>query len=86
MFATVVSLSVSMIPEGLPIVVTLILASGVWRMARRNVLVKKLQAVEALGQAKIIAVDKTGTLTKNEMTLRIVFRGPQNLRHRGAGI
>ncbi len=73
MFATVVSLSVSIIPEGLPIVITLILASGVWRMAKRNVLVKKLQAVEALGQAKIIAVDKTGTLTKNEMTLEKAY-------------
>ncbi|KKU91452.1 MAG: Cation-transporting ATPase, E1-E2 family [Candidatus Jorgensenbacteria bacterium GW2011_GWA1_48_11] len=73
MFATVVSLAVSIIPEGLPIVMTLVLASGVWRMTKRNVLVKKLQAVEALGQAKIIAVDKTGTLTKNEMTLEKVY-------------
>ena len=69
MFATVVSLSVSVIPEGLPIVMTLVLASGVWRMTKRNVLVKKLQAVEALGQAKVIAVDKTGTLTMNEMAV-----------------
>jgi len=73
MFATVVSLAVSIIPEGLPIVMTLVLASGVWRMTKRNVLVKKLQAVEALGQAKIIAVDKTGTLTKNEMVLEKVY-------------
>ncbi len=73
MFATVVSLSVSVIPEGLPIVMTVVLASGVWRMVKRNVLVKKLQAVEALGQAKIIAVDKTGTLTKNEMVLTRVY-------------
>jgi len=73
MFATVVSLAVSIIPEGLPIVMTLVLASGVWRMTKRNVLVKKLQAVEALGQAKIIAVDKTGTLTKNEMALEKVY-------------
>src|SRR3990167_9983331 len=61
MFTTIVSLSVSIIPEGLPIVMTLILATGVWRMSKRNALVKKLQAVEALGQAQIIAVDKTGT-------------------------
>ncbi len=73
MFATVVSLSVSIIPEGLPIVITLVLASGVWRMSKQHVLVKKLQAVEGLGQAKIIAVDKTGTLTKNEMVLKKVF-------------
>ena len=65
MFKTVVSLSVSVIPEGLPIVLTLVLATGVWRMSKRNALIKRLQAVEALGQASVIAVDKTGTLTKN---------------------
>ncbi len=70
MFTTVVSLSVSIIPEGLPIVLTLVLATGVWRMSKKNALVKKLQAVESLGQAQIIAVDKTGTITKNELTVR----------------
>ncbi len=73
MFTTVVSLAVSVIPEGLPIVVTLVLATGVWRMSKRNVLVKKLQAVEALGQASVIAVDKTGTITKNEMVIQKVY-------------
>jgi magnesium-transporting ATPase (P-type) len=73
MFTTVVSLSVSIIPEGLPIVITLVLATGIWRMSKRNVLVKKLQAVEALGQARIIAVDKTGTITKNEMVIQKVY-------------
>ncbi len=73
MFTTVVSLSVSIIPEGLPIVMTLILATGVWRMSKRNALVKKLQAVEALGQARVIAVDKTGTITKNEMMIQKVY-------------
>jgi P-type Ca2+ transporter type 2C len=73
MFATVVSLSVSIIPEGLPIVMTLVLATGVWRMSKRNALVKKLQAVEALGQARVIAVDKTGTITKNELVVRQVW-------------
>jgi len=73
MFTTVVSLSVSIIPEGLPIVMTLVLATGVWRMSKRNALVKKLQAVEALGQARIIAVDKTGTITKNEMVIQKVY-------------
>ncbi len=75
MFTTVVSLSVSIIPEGLPIVVTLILAMGVRRMSKRNALVKKLQAVEALGQVSIIAVDKTGTITKNELVIRKVYVG-----------
>ena len=72
-FATVVSLAVSIIPEGLPIVITLVLATGVWRMSKRNALVKKLQAVEALGQARIIAVDKTGTITRNELVIREVW-------------
>lgn len=73
MFATVVSLSVAIIPEGLPIVMTLVLATGVWRMGKRNALVKKMHAVEALGQVSVIAVDKTGTVTKNEMTIQKVY-------------
>ena len=73
MFTTAVALSVSIIPEGLPIVMTLVLATGVHRMAKRNVLVKRLQAVETLGQTKVIAVDKTGTLTRNEMVIQRVF-------------
>ncbi|MBI4085757.1 MAG: HAD-IC family P-type ATPase [Candidatus Liptonbacteria bacterium] len=85
MFAVVVSLSVSIIPEGLPIVMTLVLASGVWRMTKQNVLVKKLQAVEALGQAKIIAVDKTGTLTKNEMAIQKVYVDGKTYDIGGAG-
>lgn len=85
MFATVVSLSVSIIPEGLPVVLTLVLATGVWRMAKRNALVKKLQAVEALGQARVIAVDKTGTLTRNEMVIREVFIGGKTFTVGGTG-
>ncbi len=73
MFGTVVSLAVSTIPEGLPIVITLVLVTGVWRMSKRNALVKKLQAVEALGQATVIATDKTGTLTKNELVIATVW-------------
>ncbi len=75
MFALVVSLAVSVVPEGLPLVLTVILASGVWRMSKRNALVKKLQAVEALGQAKVIAVDKTGTITRNQMVVKQVYAG-----------
>ena len=73
MFLVAVTLAVSVIPEGLPIVSTLILAFGVMRMAKRKALVKRLQAVEALGQARVIAVDKTGTITRNEMVIRQVF-------------
>lgn len=72
-FKISVAVAVSVVPEGLPIVMTVVLAMGVWRMSKHNVLVKRLQAVEALGQAKIIAVDKTGTLTKNELTVEKVF-------------
>lgn len=85
MFATAVSLTVSIIPEGLPIVLTLVLASGVWRMAKRNALVKRLQAVEALGQAQVIAVDKTGTLTKNEMIVREIYIGGKIFEAEGDG-
>ena len=73
MFLTMVSLAVSIIPEGLPVVMTLVLATGVWRMSKKNALVKKLQAVEALGQAQVIAVDKTGTITKNELVAHTVW-------------
>ena len=73
MFTVAVALSVSIIPEGLPVVITLVLATGVHRMSKRNVLVKRLQAVEALGQTKVIAVDKTGTLTRNEMVIQRVY-------------
>ncbi len=73
MFLVVVALAVAVVPEGLPVVLTLVLALGVFRMSRRNVLVKRLQAVESLGQTKIIAVDKTGTLTKNEMVIERIY-------------
>ncbi|PIR82321.1 ATPase [Candidatus Kaiserbacteria bacterium CG10_big_fil_rev_8_21_14_0_10_59_10] len=85
MFMIAVSLTVSVIPEGLPIVVTLILATGAWRMLRRNALVKRLQAVEALGQAKVIAVDKTGTITKNELTVQRVYVDGRTYEVGGSG-
>jgi Ca2+-transporting ATPase len=84
-FAMVVSLAVSVIPEGLPIVITLVLATGVWRMSKRNALVKKLQAVEALGQARVIAVDKTGTITKNELVVREVWTEGKTFSISGIG-
>ncbi len=67
------ALFICVIPEGLPVVLTLVLVTGAYRMARKNVLIKNLQAVEALGRTDVIVIDKTGTLTRNEMMVTSVF-------------
>ncbi|NGQ95785.1 cation-translocating P-type ATPase [Brevibacillus sp. SYP-B805] len=85
MITTSITLAASAIPEGLPVTITIALTAGVFRMAKKNALIRKLFALESLGRVTVICTDKTGTLTKNEMTVKAIATADRAFTVTGTG-
>ena len=86
MIESALALAVATVPEGLPVVATISLARGMWRMANKNALINRLSAVETLGSTNVICTDKTGTLTENRMTVVKLFLDGKELEVTGKGL
>src|SRR4030042_5468671 len=84
-FIFMIGVMIACVPEGLQVTVSTALALGVVRLARRNVLVKRLSAVETLGSTTVICTDKTGTITKGEMTVRKIWINGETIEVTGVG-
>lgn len=84
-FLAGITLAMAILPEEFPVVLTIFLALGAWRISRKNVLTRQIPAVETLGSATVLCVDKTGTLTRNEMSVKTFFAGGQFCEHDSTG-
>jgi P-type E1-E2 ATPase len=85
LLAALLALFICVVPQGLPVIMTVVLVSGAYHMGRRKIFAKRLQAVEALGRADILLLDKTGTLTRNELMVTQIATGTEQFRVTGSG-
>ena len=85
LLAALLALFMCVVPQGLPVIMTVILVTGAYAMARRKIIAKRLQAIEALGRSQVVIIDKTGTLTKNELMVTAITAGSVEYTVTGAG-